>query len=155
MALIKSFRSKLPNVTTTIFTTVGDLARKHNAIDLSQGFPNFEADPELIELVSKAMRDGHNQYAAMKGYYGLRERISEKIEKQHGKSYDAEKEITITVGATQAIFTAITAFVHAGDEVIVLKPAYDCYEPAIELNGGIPVCLQLNAPRLFSRLGGV
>lgn len=146
MALIKSFRSKLPNVTTTIFTTVGDLARKHNAIDLSQGFPNFEADPELIELVSKAMRDGHNQYAAMKGYYGLRERISDKIKKQHGKSYNAEKEITITVGATQAIFTAITAFVRAGDEVIVLKPAYDCYEPAIELNGGIPVCLQLKAP---------
>ncbi|MGB5554344.1 MAG: methionine aminotransferase [Flavobacteriaceae bacterium] len=135
--------SKLPKVKTTIFTTVGNLARKHNAIDLSQGFPNFEADRKLMDLVSQAMYEGHNQYAAMQGYYGLREVISEKIEKLHGKSYDPEKEITVTVGATQAIFTAITAFVHPGDEVLVLKPAYDCYEPAIEVNGGIVVPLQL------------
>ncbi len=140
-----NFTSKLPNSKTTIFTTVGNLARKHDAIDLSQGFPNFEADPKLMELVSQAMNDGHNQYAAMQGYYGLREIISKKIEKLHGRSYDPEKEITVTVGATQAIFTAITAFVHSGDEVIVLKPAYDCYEPAIEVNGGIPIYVQLNA----------
>lgn len=137
--------SKLPNVKTTIFTTVGNLARKHDAIDLSQGFPNFEADKKLMDLVTKAMHDGHNQYAAMQGYYGLRETIAQKIEKLHHRSYDPENEITITVGATQAIYTAITAFVHPGDEVIVLKPAYDCYEPAIKINGGIPVLLQLDA----------
>lgn len=141
--IIKSVQSKLPNVKTTIFTTVGNLARKHKAIDLSQGFPNFEADRKLKNLVTKAMRDGHNQYASMKGYYGLREIIAEKIEKLHGKSYHPETEITVTVGATQAIFTAVTAFVNAGDEVIVLKPCYDCYEPAIELNGGIVVPIQL------------
>ncbi len=146
MVISKStFRSKLPNAKTTIFTTVGHLARKHNAIDLSQGFPNFEADPKLMGLVTKAMKAGHNQYASMQGYYGLREIISEKIEKLHGRSYSPENEITITVGATQAIFTAITAFVHPGDEVIVLKPCYDCYEPAIEVNGGIPVAIQLRA----------
>ncbi|MGI9551207.1 MAG: methionine aminotransferase, partial [Aurantibacter sp.] len=139
------FRSKLPNVQTTIFTTVGNLARKHNAIDLSQGFPNFEADSRLMDLVSKAMKAGHNQYAAMQGYFGLREIIAQKIEKLHGRHYHPETEITVTVGATQAIFTAITAFVHPGDEVIVLKPAYDCYEPAIEVNGGVPIFLQLGA----------
>lgn len=142
---LKTIPSKLPDVKTTIFTTVGNLARKHDAIDLSQGFPNFEADPKLMEYVSQAMRQGHNQYAAMQGYYGLREIISEKIEKLHQRSYDPEKEITVTVGATQAIFTAITAFVQQGDEVIVLKPAYDCYEPAIEVNGGVPIYVQLNA----------
>ncbi|MCJ7465483.1 MAG: methionine aminotransferase [Maribacter sp.] len=139
-------RSKLPNVKTTIFTTVGNLARQHGAIDLSQGFPNFEADPRLIDLVTQSMKDGHNQYAPMQGYYGLRETISEKIRKLHGRTYDPEKEITITVGATEAIFIAISAFVHAGDEVLVFKPAYDCYEPAIEVNGGKAVCIQLNGP---------
>ncbi|MFK5972063.1 MAG: methionine aminotransferase [Flavobacteriaceae bacterium] len=138
-----NYQSKLPKVKTTIFTTIGNLARKHDAIDLSQGFPNFGADPRLIELVSKAMRAGHNQYAPMAGYFKLREMISEKIEKLTGKKYHPENEITVTVGATQAIFTAITAFVRPGDEVIVLKPAYDCYEPAIEVNGGIPVFVQL------------
>lgn len=137
------YTSKLPNIQTTIFTTVGNLARKHNAIDLSQGFPNFEADKKLIQLASEAMKNGHNQYAPMQGYYGLREEISEKILKTHDYEYHPETEITVTVGATQAIFTAITAFVHSGDEVIVLKPAYDCYEPAILLNGGVPVYLQL------------
>lgn len=144
--LLNGFSSKLPNVKTTIFTTVGNLARKHGAIDLSQGFPNFPADPYLIELVSKAMNEGHNQYASMQGYLGLREIISAKIEKLHQRKYDPKQEVTITVGATQAIYTAITAFIHPGDEVIVLKPAYDCYEPAIEVNGGIPVYLQLNGP---------
>lgn len=145
MSLIQSFESKLPNVKTTIFTTVGNLAREHKAIDLSQGFPNFEADPALIDLVKNAMKQGHNQYAPMQGYYGLREIISKKIEKLHGRSYHPEKEITVTVGATQAIYTAVTAFVRPGDEVIVLKPCYDCYEPAIEVNGGIPVPIQLRA----------
>ena len=143
--MLKDFHSKLPNVKTTIFTTVGNLSRKHGALDLSQGFPNFEADPKLIHLVSSAMKAGHNQYASMQGYFGLREMISQKIEKLHGRKYDPEKEITVTVGATQAIFTAVTAFVHPGDEVIVLKPCYDCYEPAIEVNGGIVVPIQLRA----------
>ncbi len=141
----KNIRSKLPDVKTTIFTTVGNLARKHHAIDLSQGFPNFEADKTLMDLVTNAMKEGHNQYAPMQGHYQLREVIAQKIEKLHGKKYHPEKEITVTVGATQAIYTAITAFVHPGDEVIVLKPAYDCYEPAIKINGGIPVPLQLDA----------
>ena len=138
--------SKLPHVKTTIFTTIGNLAREHNAIDLSQGFPNFESDPNLIKLVSQAMNSGYNQYAPMPGYYGLREAISEKINRTHNYEYHPETETTVTVGATQAIFTAISAFVHASDEVIVIKPAYDCYEPAILLNGGIPVYLQLNTP---------
>ena len=145
MSIHSEIRSKLPKVKTTIFTTVGNLARKHDAIDLSQGFPNFEADQKLMDLVSRAMREGHNQYAAMQGYLGLREIISEKIQKLHGKNYSPDTEITVTVGATQAIFTAITAFVHPGDEVIVLKPSYDCYEPAIEVNGGIAICHQLRA----------
>lgn len=140
----KLFPSKLPNVKTTIFTTVGNLARKHNAIDLSQGFPNFDPDPLLLDMVTKAMKKGHNQYAAMAGAFPLREAIVQKIEKLHQKTYSVETEVTVTVGATQAIFTAITAFVCPGDEVIVLKPAYDCYEPAIEVNGGIPICLQLS-----------
>ncbi|MGB7394374.1 MAG: methionine aminotransferase [Pricia sp.] len=140
---LKNHPSKLPDIKTTIFTTVGNLARKHGAIDLSQGFPNFEADAQLMNLVTKAMQEGHNQYAAMPGYYGLRETIAKKIADLHGKDYDPDKEITVTVGATQAIFTAITAFVHPGDEVILLKPAYDCYEPAIAVNGGMPVPLQL------------
>lgn len=138
------FTSKLPNVKTTIFTTVGNLARKHKAIDLSQGFPNFGADPKLLNLVDDAIKSGHNQYAAMPGYYGLREIISQKIDRLHGRTYHPETEITVTVGATQAIYTAVTAFVRPGDEVIVIKPAYDCYEPAIELNGGTPVYYQLN-----------
>lgn len=138
--------SKLPQVKTTIFTTVGDLARKHNAIDLSQGFPNFEADPNLINLVSKAMRNGHNQYAGMRGLPALRQILSDKINQLHGNYYKPETEITIVAGATQAIYTAITAFVHPNDEVIVLKPAYDCYEPAIKLNGGIVVPISLEAP---------
>ena len=140
------YKSKLPDVKTTIFTTVGNMARKHGALDLSQGFPNFEADPKLISLVNDAMHEGHNQYAPMQGYFGLRELISGKIESLHGHQYHPEHELTITVGATQAIYTAISAYVHAKDEVIVLKPAYDCYEPAILVNGGIPVFLQLNAP---------
>tara|TARA_R110002051_G_scaffold73135_4_gene132737 strand:- start:7859 stop:9016 length:1158 start_codon:yes stop_codon:yes gene_type:complete len=138
--------SKLPEVKTTIFTTVGNLARKHNAIDLSQGFPNFETDKKLKSLVNDALIAGHNQYAPMQGYYGLREVISEKIASLHHRNYSPDDEITITVGATQAIFTAITAFVNKGDEVIVVKPAYDCYEPAITLNGGVPIYVQLNAP---------
>lgn len=136
--------SKLPNVKTTIFTAMGLLAQKHNAINLSQGFPNFEPDPTLINLVTQAMQQGYNQYAPMAGVMELREMISHKIEQLYNRQYNPEKEITVTIGATEAIFTIITAFIRSGDEVIVFKPAYDCYEPAIEVNGGIPVFVQLN-----------
>jgi methionine aminotransferase len=135
--------SKLPALKTTIFTIVGKLANAHNAVNLSQGFPNFETDPKLINAVTKAMRDGHNQYAPMAGLLALRNTISRKTEELHGRYYNPETEITITAGATQAIFTAITAFVSNGDEVIVLKPAYDCYEPAITLAEGSPIFIQL------------
>lgn len=136
--------SKLPNVGTTIFTVMGKLANEHNAVNLSQGFPNFGADPKLLQLVDDAMKNALNQYAPMQGIYSLREIIAEKIENLYGKAYHPEHEITITAGATQAIFTAIAAFVRTDDEVIVLKPAYDCYEPAIELVGGKVVPLQLS-----------
>lgn len=135
--------SKLPNAETTIFTTVGLLSRKYNAINLSQGFPDFSMDSVLVDLVSKAMKNGYNQYAPMQGILALRERLSEKIETLYGANYNPENEITITAGATQAIFTAITAFVDKGDEVIVFKPAFDCYEPAIEVNGGVAIFCQL------------
>ncbi|EAR02701.1 methionine aminotransferase [Maribacter sp. HTCC2170] len=137
-------KSKLPNVKTTIFTTVGKMAKQHNALNLSQGFPNFEPDQHLLDLVTKALNEGHNQYAHMAGLPKLREVITNKILTLHHREYNPETEITVTNGASQAIFTAITAFVEPGDEVIVFKPAYDCYEPAIEVNGGSPVYLQLN-----------
>ena len=136
--------SKLPNVGTTIFTVMGKLANEFKAINLSQGFPNFGANPKLLEFVKKAAEEGFNQYSPMQGVYSLRETIAAKIESLYGKIYHPETEITITAGATQGIFTAISAFVKAGDEVIVFKPAYDCYEPTIELLGGkvIPIQLQ-------------
>ena len=134
----------MPNLPESIFTTMSVLARDVGAINLAQGFPNFDPDPQLISLAAKAMRDGYNQYAPMGGVYSLREVISEKIKSLYGKSYQPKSEITITVGATQAIYTAISAFIWPGDEVIVLKPAYDCYEPSIKAQGGKPVLLQLD-----------
>lgn len=136
-------KSKLPNVGHSIFTTIGELANQHKAVNLSQGFPNFEVDPKLIALVSSALNDGFNQYAPMQGIFTLRETISEKIGALYGKVYHPEHEITLTAGATQALFTAISTFVRLGDEVIVFKPAYDAYEPSIEVNGGTVVPLQL------------
>jgi methionine aminotransferase len=138
--------SKLPYVGTTIFTVMSALATQHNAINLSQGFPNFKGDQKLIDLVSKAMNSGYNQYAPMAGSLELRQAISKKFEKLYNTSYNPETEITITAGATQAIFTAISAFIRPNDEVIIFRPAYDCYEPAIELNGGKTVSVQLKAP---------
>ena len=135
--------SKLPKVGTTIFTVMSRLAHQHQAINLSQGFPNFPSDPKLMELVNKAMKEGYNQYAPMQGIYSLREVISEKIENLYGHAYHPEAEVTVTAGATQAIFTIISTFVRPGDEVMVFKPAYDCYEPAIEVNGGVPVFVQM------------
>lgn len=138
--------SKLPDIPTTIFTIMSKMAADHNAINLSQGFPNFKGDPKLIKLVSEAMNEGYNQYAPMQGDMELREVITNKLNALYNSNYHPETDITVTAGATQAIFTAISAVVHPGDEVIVFKPAYDCYEPAVELYGGIPVQLQLKAP---------
>ncbi|MFN4761878.1 methionine aminotransferase [Gillisia sp. Q332] len=135
--------SKIQNQKDSIFTTMSQLAHKYNATDLSQGFPNFETDDYLKELVTKAMKAGNNQYAPMAGVLKLRERIAEKVESLYGRKYNPETEITVTNGATQAIYSAITAFVQKDDEVIVFKPAYDSYEPTIKLNGGIPVLIQL------------
>ncbi len=138
--------SKLPNLKTTIFTTIGNMAREYDAINLSQGFPNFPSDPELINLVSKAMKDGKNQYAPMAGIFDLRKTLTNKMNSSYNSNYHPETDITITAGATQAIFTAISAFIKKDDEVIIFKPAYDCYEPAIELNGGKPVLIQMKSP---------
>lgn len=122
------------------------LASKHDAINLSQGFPNFESDNRLNDLVRKAMVNGHNQYAPMTGLIELRSQISQKYENLYNVFYHPENEITITTGATQAIFTVISTFIRANDEVLIFKPAFDCYEPAIELNGGKIVPIQLMAP---------
>ncbi len=138
--------SKLPNLETTIFTTMGILANKHKALNLAQGFPNFQSDQKLIDLVSQAMNSGHNQYAPMPGVFALRKAIASKFELLYNSSYNPESEITITGGATQAIFTAISAFVKQDDEVMIFRPAYDCYEPTIKLNGGKVVSFQLEAP---------
>lgn len=137
------FSSKLPAVGTTIFSTMSALAKEHNAINLSQGFPDFECSPKLVELATKYMHDGFNQYAPMPGTVQLRERVSELLSVCYGATYNADTEITITAGATQAIYTALAAFIHVGDEVIVFEPAYDCYVPAIELQGGKVVYSQL------------
>ncbi len=138
--------SKLPNVGTTIFTVMSKLATENNAINLSQGFPDFKCDAALVELVNKYMKAGNNQYAPMPGLIQLREALAKKTKSLYGADYSPESEITITAGATQAIYTAITAIVREGDEVIVFEPAYDCYQPAIELNGGKTIYLQLKAP---------
>lgn len=138
--------SKLPRVGTTIFSTMSKLAMEHNAINLSQGFPDFECPQALVTAVNTAMKEGHNQYAPMPGVMRLREMIAEKTEELYGAKYNPETEITVTAGATQAIYTAISATIREGDEVIIFEPAYDCYEPAIELNGGKTIYLQLQAP---------
>ena len=136
-------QSKLPNVGTTIFTVMSTLAAQKNAVNLGQGFPDFNCDPKLIEAVTEAMKGGLNQYPPMAGVPVLRDAIATKIRALHGRDYSAASEITITAGATQAIITIILAVVHAGDEVIVLEPCYDSYVPNIELAGGVPVRVPL------------
>lgn len=138
--------SKLPNIGTTIFAVMSKLAADHNAINLSQGFPDFSCNEELIALVNKYMKAGNNQYAPMSGLIALREMLARKTEELYTAKYDPETEITITAGATQAIYTAISAIIHEGDEVIIFEPAYDCYQPAIELNGGKTIYMQLRTP---------
>ncbi|MDR5591508.1 methionine aminotransferase [Christiangramia sp. SM2212] len=143
MPAISEIISKLPGTKTSIFSVMSKMANDHNAINLSQGFPNFETDQKLKDLVTEAMNNGFNQYPPDSGVHELREQIVSKIKLLYGKSYDANTEITVTSGATEALYTAITAFVNKGDEVIVLKPAYDTYEPTIKLSGGIPIQIQL------------
>lgn len=140
------FQSKLPLAGTTIFTVMSKLAADHGAINLSQGFPDFDTDPELIKQVSDSMQKGFNQYAPMQGLLSLRETIAAKMNKNYGENYHPETEINITSGGTEAIYSAITAFVKEGDEVIVFTPAYDCYDPAITLNGGKTVFIELHFP---------
>jgi methionine aminotransferase len=136
-------QSKLPRVGTTIFTVMSTLAAEKNAVNLGQGFPDFNCDPHLVDVVTDAMKQGLNQYPPMTGVAVLREAIAQKIEALHGRTYSAASEITITAGATQGIITIILAIVHAGDEVIVLEPCYDSYVPNIELAGGVPVRVPL------------
>ena len=139
-------QSKLPKVGTTIFTVMSQLANEHGAINLSQGFPNFEPDKRLQKLVYDHMKAGANQYAPMPGLPKLRERIAEKMQMLYGCALNPETEITVTAGGTQAIFCAIAAFVHPGDEVILIEPCYDSYRPSVETVGGRPVIYQMSAP---------
>ena len=141
-----SIFSKLPKVGTTIFTKMSELSNQHGALNLSQGFPDFDIDMKLVDEVEKYMRKGFNQYAPMPGLMKLREKIASKLYSLYDIDYHPESEITITAGATQAIFTAIAAFVKEEDEVIIFTPAYDCYQPAIELVGGKPVFVQMTSP---------
>jgi len=142
-------RSKLPHVGTTIFTVMSKLAAECGAINLSQGFPDFPIDDKLSDLVNAAMKAGHNQYAPMPGLPSLREAITAKVNRLYGFSYDPDTEVTVTAGGTQAIFTAIGAVVHPGDEVIIVDPAYDCYSPTVELFGGKPVHVRLGNDMKF------
>jgi len=142
-------RSRLPNVGTTIFTVMSQLALEHGAVNLGQGFPDFDCDPNLKALVSQAMAQGHNQYAPMAGLPALREAVAAKMALLYGRRYDPSREITVTAGATQAILTAVLASSQPGDEVIILEPAYDSYLPAITLAGARAVPVSLDCQRGF------
>ena len=125
---------------------MSQLAMENKAINLSQGYPDFEVDPVLINAVTKYMKLGFNQYAPMSGVSRLRKLISKKIAKNYNQYYNENDEITVTAGATQAIFTTISALIHPNDEVIIFSPAFDCYQPAVELNGGIPLFVEMESP---------
>ena len=141
-----NIQSKLPAVGVTIFTVMSRLANERGAINLSQGFPDFDVDPELIGLVDHYMREGNNQYAPMQGVPALRERISEKVRELYGAAYSPAEEITVTSGGTEALFAAITAVVHPGDEAVLFEPAYDSYAPTVALCGGTPVYCPMRFP---------
>jgi methionine transaminase len=141
-----NFSSKLPHVGTTIFTVMSQLANETQAINLSQGFPDYDCSPELIELVSKYMRSGYNQYAPMAGLMALREQITEKVNSLHNSNYHPETDVTVTAGGTQAIFTALAASIQPNDEVIIFDPAYDSYAPAIRVLGGLVKPFELSPP---------
>ena len=144
--ILRLKKSKLPDVKTTIFTEMSLLAQQQNAVNLSQGFPDYQPDENLIKFLSDFAQQGYNQYAPMFGIKELREEISRKFSLQYQVDYQVDSEINITAGATQAIFTVISAFVGKGDEVIIFEPAYDCYEPAVILNGGIIKNIKLHYP---------
>ncbi len=138
--------SKLPRVGTTIFTVMSALASQHNAINLGQGYPDFQMNEELMALVSEAMQNGFNQYVPMQGYLPLRESIAEKVQSLYNMPVDPGSQITITPGGTYAIYTSLTAVLQPGDEVIIFEPAYDSYIPNVEINGAIPVLISLDFP---------
>jgi methionine aminotransferase len=142
----QALQSKLPASGVSIFSVMSRLAEEHGAINLSQGFPDFDCAPELVETVARYMREGYNQYAAMPGVFSLREALSHKIERLYGRHYDPATEITVTSGATEGLFATITALVHRGDEVLLFQPAYDSYAPAVQLSGGIPTYVTLRGP---------
>jgi methionine aminotransferase len=146
---------KLPEIPASIFGQMSSLANEHKAINLSQGFPDFEGDPVLTELVIKALKDGHNQYAPMAGDLRFRERIAEMVASLYGTSYDPNTEITISNGATQALFCAMASVLEKGDEVIVFSPAYDSYKPVVELFGAKVVAIPLNPPHFRPEWGAV
>jgi methionine aminotransferase len=139
-------QSKLPSTGVSIFAVMTRLANEHGAINLSQGFPDFDCAPELVDTVARYMREGHNQYAPMPGVTRLREALSMKIQRLYGRLYDPDTEITVTSGATAAIFSTLSAFVRPGDEVILFQPCYDSYVPVVQLNGGTPVFVTLRFP---------
>ncbi len=143
---LQSLTSKLPAGGVSIFAVMTRLANEHGAINLSQGFPDFDCDPALVDTVVRYMRDGHNQYAPMPGVLALREALAMKIERLYGQRYDPGDEITVTSGATEALFAAITALVHPGDEVLLFQPMYDSYVPAVQLSGGVPRFATLRGP---------
>ena len=142
--------SKLPNVGTTVFTVMSALAARHGAVNLGQGFPDFDCDPQLQRLLAEAVAAGQNQYAPMAGVAALREAVAAKTARLYGHAYDAEREVTVTAGATQAIMAAVLAVVRPGDEVIVLEPTYDSYVPSILLAGGTPVYVPLDHRRGYA-----
>lgn len=139
-----SQRSKLPDVGTTIFTVIGQLSAEHQALNLSQGAPNFACDVQLVEGVAQAMRAGHNQYAPMSGVAALRHALAEKVERLYGARYDADDEITVIASASEGLYSAISALVHPGDEVIYFEPAFDSYAPIVRLQGATPVAIKLS-----------
>jgi methionine transaminase len=143
---VQSLRSKLPSSGVSIFAVMTRLANEHGAINLSQGFPDFDCAPELVETVAQYMRSGHNQYAPMPGVLALREALSAKIQGIYGRRYDPVTEITIVTGATEGLFATLTALVHPGDEVLLFQPVYDSYVPAIQLSGGTPRFVTLRPP---------
>ena len=143
---MKEIDSKLPDVGTTIFTVMSKMAQEYNAINLSQGFPDFDCDKRLKKLVNYYIKNGYNQYAPMAGIPELRDQLSKKINTLYGRQYSPESEMTVIAGATQGIYTAISALVKPGDEVILFTPAYDCYRPAVEVNSGVVRYVPLKLP---------
>ncbi|MGH9253867.1 MAG: methionine aminotransferase [Vicinamibacterales bacterium] len=146
MSYTQTIQSKLASTGVTIFSTMSRLAEAHGAINLGQGFPDFNCAPELVDAVARCMREGYNQYAPMLGVYPLREALARKIELLYGRRYDPATEICVTSGATEGLFSTLTALVRPGDEVLLFQPAYDSYAPAVQLSGGTPVYVTLRSP---------